>query len=49
MILRSAVILPGTNQQFQSAVEEFHCDHNLTVDGKRGPVTQATLVKEHGC
>jgi hypothetical protein len=34
---------------FQSAVEEFQCDNNLTVDGICGPVTQAKLKQEHGC
>jgi N-acetylmuramoyl-L-alanine amidase len=28
---------------FKSAVEEFQCDHALTVDGKCGPKTQAKL------
>ena len=32
----------------ESAVEEFQCDNNLTVDGICGPVTQATLKKVHG-
>jgi Putative peptidoglycan binding domain/LysM domain len=35
--------------QFLSAVEEFQCDHGLTVDGKSGPNTQAKLKQEHGC
>jgi Putative peptidoglycan binding domain len=34
---------------FQSAVEEFQCDHSLTVDGICGPNTQAKLEKVHGC
>jgi hypothetical protein len=33
----------------ESAVEEFQCDNNLTVDGVCGPVTQAKLKKVHGC
>ncbi len=40
----------GTDQNaFESAVEEFQCDHCLTVDGKCGPITQAKLKKVHGC
>ena len=34
---------------FRSAVEEFQCDHHLTVDGKCGPNTQAKLKEIHGC
>jgi hypothetical protein len=34
---------------FPSAVEEFQCDHSLTVDGKCGPITQAKLKQVHGC
>ncbi|HWY78325.1 MAG TPA: peptidoglycan-binding protein [Verrucomicrobiae bacterium] len=34
---------------FQSAVEEFQCDNNLTVDGICGPNTQAKLKQVHGC
>ncbi|HZS55266.1 MAG TPA: peptidoglycan-binding protein [Bryobacteraceae bacterium] len=34
---------------FESAVEEFQCDQNLTVDGKCGPATQAKLKQLHGC
>jgi N-acetylmuramoyl-L-alanine amidase len=34
---------------FVSAVEEFQCDHSLTVDGKCGPNTQAKLKQVHGC
>lgn len=33
----------------ESAVEEFQCDNNLTVDGVCGPKTQAQLKKVHGC
>lgn len=40
----------GTDEEaFESAVEEFQCDHGLTVDGKCGPITQAKLNKVHGC
>lgn len=35
--------------QLQSAVEEFQCDHGLSVDGICGPNTQAKLLKVHGC
>jgi N-acetylmuramoyl-L-alanine amidase len=31
------------------ALEEFQCDHGLTVDGICGPKTQAKLVEVHGC
>lgn len=34
---------------FKSAVEEFQCDHKLTVDGICGPATQAKLKEAHGC
>jgi N-acetylmuramoyl-L-alanine amidase len=34
---------------FQSAVEEFQCDHGLKVDGDCGPKTQAKLKEVHGC
>lgn len=34
---------------FRSAVEEFQCEHGLTVDGKCGPLTQAKLKLVHGC
>lgn len=36
-------------QAFQSAVEEFQCDHGLKVDGICGPQTQAKLKEAHGC
>lgn len=40
----------GTDQPaFQSAVEEFQCDHDLRVDGNCGANTQAKLLKIHGC
>ena len=32
-----------------SAIEEFQCDHGLTVDGKCGSLTQAKLKQVHGC
>ena len=35
--------------QFKSAVEEFQCDHKLTVDGDCGKKTQAKLKEVHGC
>jgi hypothetical protein len=34
---------------FESAVEEFQCDHDLKVDGDCGTNTQAKLLKVHGC
>jgi N-acetylmuramoyl-L-alanine amidase len=34
---------------FQSAIEEFQCDHGLLVDGKCGSGTQAKLKQVHGC
>jgi hypothetical protein len=37
------------NDEFLSAVEEFQCENNLTVDGKCGPMTQAKLKTVHGC
>lgn len=33
----------------RSAVEEFQCDQQLSIDGKCGPVTQQRLLKVHGC
>jgi hypothetical protein len=39
----------GDDDAFESAVEEFQCDHNLTVDGVCGPVTQAKLKQVYGC
>lgn len=35
--------------EFISAVEEFQCDHGLTVDGNCGPKTQTKLKDAHGC
>jgi len=35
--------------QLRSAIEEFQCDNNLTVDGVCGPQTQAKLKEVHGC
>jgi hypothetical protein len=34
--------------QVLSAVEEFQCDNELTVDGRCGPLTQSALEKIHG-
>jgi N-acetylmuramoyl-L-alanine amidase len=39
----------NSSPDFLSAVEEFQCDHSLTVDGICGPQTQAKLKDEHGC
>jgi len=40
----------GTSElQFRSAVEEFQCDHDLTVDGICGQQTQTKLKEVHGC
>lgn len=36
-------------ERLLSAVEEFQCDHGLSVDGICGPKTQAKLVEIHGC
>jgi hypothetical protein len=33
----------------RSAIEEFQCEHGLTVDGVCGPKTQAKLKEAHGC
>jgi hypothetical protein len=35
--------------EMRSAVEEFQCDHGLTVDGDCGPKTQDRLKKVYGC
>jgi hypothetical protein len=45
---------PGSSDReddpvFLSAVEEFQCEHELAVDGKIGPKTQAKLKQVHGC
>jgi Putative peptidoglycan binding domain len=37
------------NLIFHSAIEEFQCEHSLTVDGKCGPMTQSKLKQVHGC
>jgi hypothetical protein len=37
------------NDEFQSSVEEFQCEHSLQVDGVCGPNTQAKLLAVHGC
>ena len=34
---------------FRIAVEEFQCEHGLTVDGICGPNTRAKLKDAHGC
>lgn len=34
---------------FRSAIEEFQCEHGLSVDGMCGPATQAKLKQMHGC
>lgn len=34
---------------FQSAVRDFQCEHQLTVDGKCEEETQAKLKEAHGC
>jgi hypothetical protein len=39
---------PMDGLELRSAVEEFQCDHQLTVDGKCGPQTQAKLLEAHG-
>jgi N-acetylmuramoyl-L-alanine amidase len=44
-----APLKPLDQDEFESAVEEFQCDHGLKVDGKCGPATQARLKQEHGC
>lgn len=36
-------------QLFLSAIEEFQCDHELSVDGNCGLKTQAKLKEVHGC
>ena len=33
---------------FRSAVEEFQCEHDLSVDGVVGPVTRRKLLEVHG-
>jgi len=45
---RGAFGLPDP-QELQSAIEEFQCEHNLTVDGVCGPLSQAKLKAVHGC
>lgn len=36
-------------ERFNYAVQEFQCDHNLTVDGICGTATQAKLKQVYGC
>jgi len=33
----------------RAAIEEFQCEHGLTVDGVCGPQTQSKLREVHGC
>lgn len=45
-------MLPGKEpdqKMFQAAIEEFQCEHGLTVDGICGPATQARLKEVYGC
>ena len=35
--------------RFHAAIEEFQCDHSLTIDGVCGPKTKAKLKEVHGC
>ena len=44
-----AAIGDADEGEFQSAVEEFQCEHDLVVDGICGPRTQAKLLEAHGC
>ena len=39
----------ANEEKLRSALEEFQCDHNLTVDGTCNPQTQAKLLEVHGC
>lgn len=39
---------PSDAYATRSAVEEFQCDHGLTVDGAVGPLTRAALLDAHG-
>ena len=39
----------GDPDAFESAVEEFQCDHGLKVDGKCGTITQGKLKQVYGC
>jgi N-acetylmuramoyl-L-alanine amidase len=39
----------GDAYALRSAVEEFQCENDLTVDGICGPKTQARLLAVHGC
>lgn len=46
----SAGPVDGSDEDaFESAVEEFQCDHGLKVDGDCGPKTQSKLKQVHGC
>lgn len=46
---RAGTSTDANDPQLRSAVEEFQCDHGLTVDGVCGPQTQAKLKQAHGC
>jgi hypothetical protein len=37
------------DERFDAAMQEFQCDHGLTVDGICGPKTQAKLKEIYGC
>jgi peptidoglycan hydrolase-like protein with peptidoglycan-binding domain len=37
------------DEDFRSAVEEFQCDHGLTVDGVLGANTKSRLKQVYGC
>lgn len=37
------------DERFDHAVQEFQCDHGLTVTGECGPKTQAKLEEVYGC
>ncbi|HEY6946597.1 MAG TPA: peptidoglycan-binding domain-containing protein, partial [Candidatus Acidoferrum sp.] len=42
--------LDGSDTEaFESAIEEFQCDHSLKVDGICGPKTQDKLKEVYGC